>query len=125
MLVNFKAIWYTYVLPFGIFYGCIFLCPFWYIFPVLVCFTKTNLATLMGIAMENADASLSANKSTSFSYSFHFLSRLAVRGEFSWRQGDQIGRIFAFWAILHFWAVFLEYRSNTNFGQLFFHGKNF
>jgi hypothetical protein len=37
--VYFTAIWYV-LRPFGIFY------VFWYIFPVLVCCSKKNLATL-------------------------------------------------------------------------------
>jgi hypothetical protein len=40
-VVYFKAVWYI-CWPFGIFYIGI-----WYIFPVLVCCTKKNLATLI------------------------------------------------------------------------------
>jgi hypothetical protein len=40
------ANWYS-LWSFGIFYGhLVFLLPFWYIFPLLVCCTMKNLATL-------------------------------------------------------------------------------
>jgi hypothetical protein len=46
ILVHFIAIWYFYCI-FGIFYArLVFLWPFWYIFPILVCCIKKNLATL-------------------------------------------------------------------------------
>jgi hypothetical protein len=41
-------------------------------------------------------------------------------GPVPWRQGDQIGRIFAYW------AVFLKITEGAQiFGQLFFHGKSY
>jgi hypothetical protein len=49
-LVNFVVI-LVYFMPFGIFYAIWYiLWSFWYIFPVLVCCTKQNLATLVQAA---------------------------------------------------------------------------
>jgi hypothetical protein len=45
-LVNFPSIWYI-LWPFGIFCGHLeYFVAIWYISPVLVCWTKKNLATL-------------------------------------------------------------------------------
>jgi hypothetical protein len=35
------------------------------------------------------------------------------------KQGDQIGRIFAYWAIANLASFFENYRRSTNFGSLF------
>jgi hypothetical protein len=35
------------------------------------------------------------------------------------RQGDQIGRIFAYWAVYYFWQLFDNYRRNKKIGLLF------
>jgi hypothetical protein len=46
-LVNFTAFWYILWL-FGIFCGhLVYFVVIWYTFPILVCFTKENLATLL------------------------------------------------------------------------------
>jgi hypothetical protein len=58
----------------------------WYIFPVLVCFTNTNLATLLQSIVK-----------TSFKRG---LSEGHDRNDETNDQGDQIGRIVAFWAIV-------------------------
>jgi hypothetical protein len=39
-------------------------------------------------------------------------------------QGDQIGRIFAYWAIVFFGQFFENYRRGTNSWATFFHGKS-
>jgi hypothetical protein len=45
-LVYFMDIWYI-LKPFGVFYWpLVYILGIWYIFPVLVCFSKKNLATL-------------------------------------------------------------------------------
>jgi hypothetical protein len=38
-------------------------------------------------------------------------------------QGDQIGRIFAYWAIVKFKLFYVKYKSSSNFGRTFFHRK--
>jgi hypothetical protein len=40
-------------------------------------------------------------------------------------QGDQIGRLFAYWAIVCFDHLFENYRSSRNVGTAFFHGKSY
>jgi hypothetical protein len=40
-------------------------------------------------------------------------------------QGDQIGRIFAFWVIAHFWYLILNNRSSQNNLATFSHGKSY
>jgi hypothetical protein len=48
-LVYFKAVW-SILWPFGIFYDhLIYFMAIWYIFPVLVCCIKKNLATLRAV----------------------------------------------------------------------------
>jgi hypothetical protein len=38
----------VYLQPFGIFYGrLVYFLELWYIFPVLVCYSRKNLATLL------------------------------------------------------------------------------
>jgi hypothetical protein len=39
------------------------------------------------------------------------------------RQGDQIGRIFAYWAIVYFGQFILNYRSRPNVRTTFFQQK--
>jgi hypothetical protein len=39
------------------------------------------------------------------------------------RQGDQIGRIFAYWAIVFFGLFSEKYWSSHNFGASFYQGK--
>jgi hypothetical protein len=41
------------------------------------------------------------------------------------RQGDQIGRIFAHWAIVYFGQFFENDRRSLNFLATFFHDENF
>jgi hypothetical protein len=41
------------------------------------------------------------------------------------RQGDQIGRIFAYWAILFIGQLFENYRNSTFLGDTFPHGKRY
>jgi hypothetical protein len=51
MLVYYLAVW-SILRLFGMFLGhLVYFMIFWYIFPVLVCFTKKNLATLLGSAI--------------------------------------------------------------------------
>jgi hypothetical protein len=51
MLIYFKAIW-NILQTFGLFYDhLIYFAFIWYIFPVLVSFTKKNLATLDSVTM--------------------------------------------------------------------------
>jgi hypothetical protein len=39
-------------------------------------------------------------------------------------QGDQIGRIFAYWAIFKFGLWFKNYRISKTFSAIFFHGTS-
>jgi hypothetical protein len=41
-----------------------------------------------------------------------------------WKQGDQIGRIFAGWAIVFFVQLFKNNRSSPHFLATLFHGEN-
>jgi hypothetical protein len=71
MLVYFIAIW-DILRPFCIFCGHLgYLMVIWYIFPVLVCCTKKNLATLVGVQLGEE-----ANQSESLFRSFflHYFS---------------------------------------------------
>jgi hypothetical protein len=51
---------------------------------------------------------------------FHSFKILVLSQE----QGDQIGRIFAYWAMVNFGHFFENYRSSINILGTLFHGKN-
>jgi ABC-type amino acid transport system permease subunit len=44
----------------------------------------------------------------------------------SWKQGDQIGRIFTWWAIVNLGGTYVEkFRNRPNFWATFFYGKSY
>jgi hypothetical protein len=52
------SIWYI-LRPFGIFYGyLVYFLVIWYIFDVLVCCSKKNLATLVGIKLSSSQSAI-------------------------------------------------------------------
>jgi hypothetical protein len=57
-----------------------------------------------------------------FLYSGWKMSRDITFGQ---NQGDQIGRIFAYWSIIYFGLYFETYRCNANFWTTFFYGTSY
>jgi hypothetical protein len=51
------------------------------------------------------------------------LDHFVTKFEATYWQDDQIGRIFAHWAIAYFGQFFENYRSNPNFWDTIFHGQ--
>jgi hypothetical protein len=75
MLVYLMAIWFL-SRPFGIFCGYLeYFIVLWYIFPVLVCCSKKNLATLLTVTGINAASG----------EPIHMTLRKAPRGQFGRR----------------------------------------
>jgi hypothetical protein len=93
MFVHFMTTW-NILLPFGIIYGCLW--SYGNFSPVLVCLTKTNLATLVE-RMHLTSLSLLLLKES-----------LGSADD----QGDRIGRIFADWAIVYF--LYIKNTSSLN-----------
>jgi hypothetical protein len=56
----------------------------------------------------------------------HTFNLWTINQNFIPNQGGQIGRIFAFWAIVYFWSVFSENdRGSPNVCGIFFHNKSY
>jgi hypothetical protein len=58
-----------------------------------------------------------------FSLSLFYYVLLSISYPVSLKQGDQIGRIFAYWVIVYYEHIYENYRNSQIFGLLF-HGKS-
>jgi hypothetical protein len=104
-----------------------------YIFPFLVCCAKKNMATLNQKAEEDFNEQPFPSLPASLWRTFARTSNTKTIGQRTLQshtpftpltrdQGDQVGRIFAYWAIVYFGQFLENHRSSPNSWLICFHG---